>query len=166
MEYFEVINKRYSCREFKEERITREELNKILEAGNLAPTAVNFQPFKIFVIESDEILNLLSSATKYTFGAKTILCVAHNIKESWHRYKDQRDFGTFDSAIVTTQMVLAATSLGIGTCIVCSMDEEKVKNILGLGNEYIVDSLIPMGYPKNNGVHNKRKKLEEIVEYR
>lgn len=166
MDYFEVINKRYSCREFKDIKIDRDSLNKILEAGNLAPTAVNFQPFKIIVIENENLLEELSHATKYTFGAKTILCVTHNVNESWHRYKDQRDFGTFDSAIVTTQMVLAATSLGIGTCIVCSMDEEKVKSILGLGSEYIVDSLIPMGYPKNIGKHNKRKNLDEIVEYR
>ena len=121
---------------------------------------------KIIVIESESVLEELSHATKYTFNAKTILCVAHNVNESWHRYKDKRDFGTFDSAIVTTQIVLAATNLGIGTCIVCSMDEDKVREILGLSSEYIIDSLIPMGYPKNEGCHNKRKNLDEIVEYR
>ena len=166
MEYFDVISKRYSCREYQNKKITKDELNKILEAGNLAPTAVNFQPQSIIVIENEELLKKLSLATKYTFNSKTIICVAHDVNVSWHRYRDKRDFGTFDSAIVTTHMVLEATNLGIGSCIVCSMDENMVKNILNLGENYIVDALIPLGYPKDEGHHNTRKKLEEIVEYR
>ena len=63
-------------------------------------------------------------------------------------------------------MVLAATDLGIGSCIVCSMDEEKVKEILKLGENYIIDSLITLGYPKVEGHHNSRKELKDIVDYR
>jgi len=166
MDYESVIEKRYSCREYNDEKIKKEELMKILEAGNLAPTAVNFQPQKIIVIENKELLEKLALATKYTFGSKTIICVSHDKRISWHRYKDQRDFGTFDSAIVTTQMVLEATNLGIGSCIVCSMNEEMVKELLNLDENYIVDSLITLGYPKNEGKHNKRKDLKEIVEFR
>ena len=166
MEYFDVINKRYSCREFLDKKITKEELNKVLESAVIAPTAVNYQPQKIIVIEDEKILNELSFATKYTFKAKTIICVSHDVRESWHRYKDQRDFGTFDSAICVTHMALAATDLGLGTCIVCSMDEAKVKEILKLDENYIVDALLPIGYPKNEGKHAKRKNIDEIVEYR
>ncbi len=166
MEFFDVISKRYSCREYLDDKIKKEELDKILEAGNLAPTAVNYQPIKIIVIESNECLSKLKEATKYTFNSKTILCVAHDKRESWHRYKDQRDFGTVDSAIVTTHMVLEATNLGIGSCIVCSMNEDMVKEILGLDENFIVDSLITLGYPKDKGHHNSRKNIDEIVEYR
>ena len=47
MDYFDVINKRFSCRSFLPKKITKEELNKVLNAGILAPTAVNFQPERI-----------------------------------------------------------------------------------------------------------------------
>ena len=166
MEYFDVINKRYSCREFLDKKISRDELNKVLEAGVIAPTAVNYQPERIIVIDDSELLSRLATATKYTFGAKTILCIVHDTNESWHRYRDNRDFGTFDSAICVTHMALAATDLGLGTCIVCSMDEAKVKEILNLDERFIVDALLPIGYPKNPGKHAKRKNIDEIVDYR
>ena len=165
MDFNEVINKRYSCREYLDKKISEDELNQLLMAANLAPTAVNFQPFKVLVIENEDILNKLKEGTKYTFNAKTILCVIHNVNESWHRYYDKKDFGTFDSAIVTTHIVLEATNLGLATCIVCSMKEEVIKEILNIGDEYIVDSLITVGYPAESGSHNKRKDLNEIVEY-
>lgn len=165
MDFSKVIEERYSCREYLDKKISEEELNKLLMAANLAPTAVNFQPFKVLVIENPEIITKLKEATKYTFNAKTILCVIHNQNESWHRYYDKKDFGTFDSAIVTTHIVLEATNIGLGTCIVCSMKEEEVKRILNLGDEYIVDSFITVGYPKEIKNHNKRKELNEIVEY-
>ncbi len=166
MEYFDLINKRYSCREYTDEKIKKEELNKILEASNLAPTAVNFQPQKILVIENPETLEKLKEGTKYTFNSKTILCVIHDTNVSWHRYRDQRDFGSFDSAIVTTYIVLAATNLNIGSCIVCSMDDKKVREILNISDNYVIDSLITLGYPKNESKINSRKNLDEIVEYR
>ena len=165
MDFNEVINKRYSCREYLDKKISEDELNQLLMAANLAPTAVNFQPFKVLVIENEEILNKLKDGTKYTFNAKTILCVIYNENESWHRYYDKKDFGSFDSAIVTTHIALEATNLGLGTCIVCSMKEEVIKEILNIGSEYVVDSLITVGYPKNEGFHNKRKDINEIVEY-
>ena len=56
MDYFDVINKRFSCRGFLPKKITKEELNKVLNAGILAPTAVNFQPERIIVVENEEIL--------------------------------------------------------------------------------------------------------------
>lgn len=165
MDYFNVIEKRFSCRKFKEEAISKELLDKVLNAGLLAPTACNYQPERIFVISSSEALNKLKEATRYTFNAKTVLCICHNKDESWHRGNDGLDHGKVDSTIVATQMVLALTALDLGSCYVCSFKEALVKEILGLGDNYEVDILLPIGYKDEEKPHNSRKKLEDIVSY-
>ena len=166
MEYFDCIEKRFSCRNFKDDKIDRELLNKVLEAGRLSPTACNFQPERIFVCESKEVLDKLAEATRYTFGAKTILVICHKKSESWHRGNDGADHGKVDSTIVATQMVLAATALGLGTCYVCSFKEALVKNALEIDDDYEVDIILPIGYPSEVRHHNTRKELKEIVCYK
>ena len=166
MEYFTVIEKRFSCRKFQDKKIPKEVLNKVLEAGILAPTACNYQPERIIVVENNDTLLKLKDATRYTFDAKTLLVICHDNKVSWHRGNDNMDHGAIDAAIVATQMALAATSLGLGTCFVCSMRANMVKDILELPLSYEVDIILPIGYPLEVGSHNTRKKLEEIVSYK
>ncbi|MCR5232006.1 MAG: nitroreductase family protein [Acholeplasmatales bacterium] len=162
MELFEAMEKRFSCRKFKNEKIKEEELNKVLEAGRLAPTACNYQPQRIFVIENPIILDKLKMATKYTFDAKTIIVICHDSTISWHR-KDNVDHGIVDASIVATHMVLAATALNLGTCFVCSMNPTLIKEILGLSDSYVVDILLPIGYKDEEKTHNTRKDLSELV---
>ncbi|MCR5113809.1 MAG: nitroreductase family protein [Acholeplasmatales bacterium] len=166
MDYFEVLEKRYSCRKFTDQEVEDDKINKILEAGRLSPTAVNFQPERIYVCKSKEILEKLSSACKYTFNAKLIFVIAYDSNVSWKRRSDGTEFGPVDAAIVTTNMMNAATALGLGSTFVCSMHEDKVEEILGLPNNIKVLSLLPVGYPAEVKAHGARKNIEEIVEYR
>lgn len=163
---FDCLEERYSCRSFKAEKIKTEELNQILNAGRLAPTAVNYQPERIVVVENETLLNKLSEATKYTFDAKTILVVCYDERESWKRKIDQKEHGDIDATLVAANMVMMATTLGIGTCYVASFDEMKVKNILSLPDNYHVTLMIPMGYPKEIKARNSRLDLEDLVIYR
>ena len=166
MEYFEVLEKRFSCREFKDEEVSQELIDKILEAGRLSPTAVNFQPERIYVCKSEEILEKLKTACKYTFNARLIFVIAYNTKEAWVRRSDDSEFGIVDASIVTTNMMNAITALGLGSCFVCSMHQDRVEEILGLPKHIKVLALLPTGYPKDIKKHNKRKNIKEIVEYR
>lgn len=166
MKYFDAIEKRFSCRSFTEEKISRELLNKVLEAGILAPTACNYQPERIIVVEDPILLEKLKEGTRYTFNAKTLLVIAHDKNISWHRGNDGVDHGPIDSAIVATQMALAATSLGLGTCFVCSMREAVVRNILELPDNFNVDIILPIGYPSEVLLHNTRKNMDEIVTFK
>lgn len=166
MDYFEVIEKRFSCRNFKDEKVSKELLDKVLEAGILAPTACNFQPERILVLEDPETIEKLKEGTRYTFNAKTLLIISHDKEVSWHRGNDGLDHGSIDSAIVATHMALAATALGLGTCFVCSMKEGVIWNILGLPKSYQIDIILPIGYPSEVLPHNVRKNIEEIVSYK
>lgn len=162
----QVINERFSCRAFKPNKISTLEIEKIINAGLLAPTARNFQPERIIVVENEAILEKLKEATRFTFDAKTIFVVAYNKEESWKRGYDFKDHGDIDATIVATMMMLEATSLGIGTTFVCSFDEEKLKDILSLDAKYSITCLLPAGYPKDILPHNSRKDLEDIVIYK
>ncbi len=166
MEVFEAIEKRFSCRDFKDERIKRDELNKILEAGRLAPTACNNQPELIYVVESEEGLEKLKKASKYTFNSKTVLVVCYNTNASWHRRYDMKDHGNIDASIVAENMVLEATALGIGSCYVCALKPDALKEELEIPEEYEVVCMLPLGYPKELKPHNSRKPLKDIIIYK
>ena len=166
MDYFECIQKRFSCRSFKEEKVSKEILEGVLQAGLLAPTACNYQPERIVVVEDPSIIERLKEATRYTFNAKTILIVCHDKNESWHRGNDGVDHGIVDSTIVATQMVLALTSLGLASCYVCSFKEKLAREILGLSDHLNIDIMLPIGYPREVLPHNKRKDLDSIVIYK
>lgn len=166
MTFDEVINKRYSCREFKDTKIKKEEIDYILKAANLAPTAKNKQPIKILVIEDENTLNKLKEATPCTFNAKTVFVICHDRNKCWIRSQDSKYHGDIDASIVTTFMMLASTSLGIGSTYVCAFNESILKEVLNLDDNLIPTSILPVGYPLKDGYHNTRKDINEIVEYR
>ena len=164
--FYDCINERFSCRSFTSDKLKTPELGAILEAARLAPTACNNMPQRIVVVENQTLLDKLKEATKYLFDAKTVFVICYDEFESWHRRLDNKDHGDIDASIVATHMVLMATSLDIGSCIVCSFDEEKVKSILSLPKSYHVSIILPVGYPKDIRPHGDRKDLEDIVIYK
>ena len=166
MSYFDCINERFSCRSFSPEKVSLDKIEAILESARLAPTAVNFQPEKIYVVENETLLEKLKEATKYLFDSKTVFVICYDKEKSWHRGYDSKDHGDIDAAIVTTHMMLASTALGLGSCYVCSFKEDVVKSILGIPENYVVSAILPIGYPKNVIPHNKRCDLEDIVIYK
>ena len=71
MDFMEVLKKRYSCKKFDGRKISKEQLDAILEAGRLAPTAKNLQEQKIYVVQSDEGLEKIDRITPCRYGAGT-----------------------------------------------------------------------------------------------
>ena len=164
--YFDTITERFSCREFTEQSISDELLNIILESGRIAPSAVNFYPTKIMVIENHELLERLKEATKYTFNSKLILVIMHDKNLSWHRRTDNKDHGQIDSTIVATHMMLACTALGLGSTYVSAFKDDVLREILDIADNYEINCMLPIGYPKEIKPHNTRKALEDIIIYK
>lgn len=169
MGFLKCIHTRYSVREFEDKSISEEQLKLILESARIAPTAVNFQPQRIIVVNKEEELKQLSAATRTYFNAKTILVVCHDSNVSWHRRADNKDHGIIDSSIVATYMMLTCTSLGLGTTYVSSFKDEIVREVLNIPDNYQINCLLPIGYIKEGNVpsesHYQRKDLEDIVFY-
>ena len=108
MEFFDVIKERYSCKKFDAQQIDKKQLNAILEAGRLAPTAKNLQEQKIYVVQSEEGLAKIDKVTPCRYGAPTVIIVAFDKGNVFVYPGEKRDSGIEDATIVATHMILAA----------------------------------------------------------
>ena len=124
MDFMEVLKKRYSCKKFDGRKISKEQLDAILEAGRLAPTAKNLQEQKIYVVQSDEGLEKIDRITPCRYGAGTVLLVAFDRENVFVYPGGKRDSGVEDATIVATHMLLAAKAAGVESCWINFFDPE------------------------------------------
>ena len=169
MTFSELVKSRYSCRKFSAKAVDEEKLNKILEAGILAPTAKNVQPVKIWVIKSPDALSKIRTATPCHFNAPVILAVGGTTEGAFVRPSDGRNFEDVDACIVATHMMLAVEAEGLGTTWVGFFDEPKVKELFPEMKDYDLIALFPSGYPSDDAEpserHFIRKSMAEMVSY-
>ena len=167
MDFLNLAKKRYSCRSFLKKKVEKEKIEKILEAGRVAPTAVNFQLQRILVLDDEEKLSRLNECTKYGWGAPIVMVICYDKTISWKRQYDNKDEGIVDASIVATHMMLEIQDLGLGTTWIGSFDPEKVREIYKIPENLEIISLMPVGYPaedaKPSSSHEKRNSMEEIV---
>ena len=93
MEFTQLIRERYSCKKYDGRRVDPAQLEAILQAGRLAPTAKNQQEQKIYVIQSDEGLAKVDSITPCRYGAATVLLVAYDSTNIYQYPGGKRDSG-------------------------------------------------------------------------
>lgn len=167
MDFLELAKKRYSVRSYKEQPVEKEKLDTILEAGRVAPTAVNYQPQRIIVVQDKDGLEKVSKAAR-TYNAPCILIVCNDTSVSWKRKYDNKDFGDIDAAIATDHMMLMATELGLGTLWIGWFKPQIIKEEFKLPKELEPVSLLAIGYadcePKSPDRHDtERKPIENII---
>ena len=151
MTFQELAKMRYSVRSFQDTPIEEEELNLILEAGRVAPTACNNQPQKIYVAKSADSRKKLASVCRCTFDAPVILVVGYDRTRDWkNKLMAGYESGETDAAIVCTHMMLQAADLGIGSCWVGYFNAQAVAEVLDLPENITVSALLPMGYAAEN----------------
>lgn len=170
MEFNEVVKMRYSCRSYEQRQLSKADLDAILEAGRLAPTAKNLQEQHIYVLQSDEMLAKVDQWSKCRFGAPTVLVVAYDKNNVYTYPGSNRQSGIEDASIVATHMMLAATNVGVGSCWVNCVHIDELHAALGLPENEEILMLLDLGYPSEEGktplhMHFKRKAIEETVTY-
>ena len=106
MDFSDVIKERYSCKKYDSTPVTAQQLDAILEAGRLAPTAKNLQEQHVYVVQSPEGLAKIDKLTPCRYGAPTVLVVAFNKNNVFTYPGDKRDSGIEDASIVATHMLL------------------------------------------------------------
>ena len=100
MEFNEVLNRRYSCRAFAAGGVEQEKVDRILEAGRIAPTAVNKQPVHIWAVSRPETLEAIKGVTRSNYGAPLLLVVGCRPADAWVRRYDGKNGAEVDAAIV------------------------------------------------------------------
>jgi nitroreductase len=170
MDVFEAVQKRRSVRAYESTPIPKEKLEKILEAARLAPSAGNIQPWHFIIVTELEKRQKLAQAqapfAKFLKEAPVVIvgCGDQKASPGWFMV---------DVAIAMQNMVLTATSEGLGTCWVGSFDENEVREMLKIPENYRVVALLALGYPKEKfdlqgkllHLIRRRKPLEKIVSF-
>ena len=143
MDAFEAIQERKSIRAYQDKPVPREILERILDAGRLAPSARNTEPWHFITVTNPEKRKALSKGiyAKFVAGAPLVIVVCGDKKAS-------SDWYAVDSSLAAENMVLTAVSEGLGTCVVGSFDEADVKAALKVPDNFEVLVMITVGYPQ------------------
>ena len=168
MEFEKVIRERKSTRLFNKTKVEQEKLDQILEAGRLAPTAKNNQPFKVYVINSEEGIKKLDQATPCRYGASTVLLVCGDTEKAF--VKNGFPIYVMDASIVATHMMLEATNIGVDNIWIEMFDGKKIKELYDIPSDLEPVCLLPIGYKSKlcppSPMHKIRKSMDKIVEYK
>ncbi len=168
MEFQDLIKKRYSCRKFSDAPVSADLIEKVIEAASLAPTAMNTQPFKIWLISSQGAKENINSVTSYSFGANNFMVLGSKSGNSWVRPYDNMDCTDIDAAIAGTHIMLAMYEYGLATTWVASFNAPELKKLYPQMSEYKLLGLFPFGYPAADSMpsssHEKRKSFGELTE--
>jgi len=166
MEFSELVQKRYSVRAYKPDPVQDDELQQVLEAARIAPTAANFQPFRIIVIHTAGRQTELERiyGRKWFTQAPLVLCACGVPEQSWVR-ADGKNYADVDVTIAMDHLILAAANLGLGTCWIADFDVAAAREVLGLPEGVEPLFFTPLGYPADQLRTKKRKPLSELVRY-
>lgn len=162
MSVIDLLLSRRSIRKYKTEQIPQDTLQRILEAGRYAPSASNRQPWHFIVLTDPEILENLSHGQWNSFISTSAFTV---VGCAYEGSTYARKWSTVDTTIAMQNMVIAAWSLGIGSCWIGDFDEAEVRRILHVPKDWKILALISFGYPDETPETTPRKPLKEITSY-
>lgn len=168
MDFLKFAAERYSVRKYTRTPVEEDKIAAILEAAKLAPTACNYQPQKIYVVQSEEKRRALSAISPCMFDAPVIFVVGFDSSRSAKgKIHNNHDFGDTDAAIVCTHMMLEAHQLGLGSCWVGMFNEDQVRTALDIPYTICIRDLLPVGYPAETAVpsplHTKYRSQDDMV---
>ena len=168
MNFSDLVKQRYSVRKYDSRPLEPEKLAAILKAGRLAPTAVNYQPQRILVVQGED-MEKMKGCTPFLYGQPVALIVCYDKNASW-KSRSGREIGDVDGSIVMTQMMYQAEDLGIGSLIVGIYKEPVLRERFSIPENLEIVALLMLGYAAEDcephpEFHASRKPLEQTVFY-
>jgi len=175
-EILSLITSRQSDRKYSDRQVEEEKLSRIIEAGRMAPSACNAQPWKFIVVtESGLIARVAEAASAKLIGmngfvgqAKAIIVVVRekpNLSSKVGATIKNKDYSLIDLGIATENICIQAKAEGIGSCIIGWFDEGEIRKLLSIPKSKRVELLITLGYSLSEQREKRRKPEEEVVSY-
>ena len=158
MDALEAIRKRRSVRKYTGEPIPRKDLERIVDAGRLAASGSNQQPWDFIVITDRTMINQLKVASQWMEKAGAIIAVVMDPSSRWW---------VEDGAAAIENMLIASTALGYGSCWLEGYTlprEEEFKVLLGIPKTKKLLTLIPIGVPVE-WPKKEKKPLAEVLHW-
>jgi len=173
--FFELIAKRESCRDYSEKQVDTEILRKCIEAARIAPSACNSQPWSFTVVNnsglSPKVAKCLQELgmNKFTDKCPAFVVVTEEeatlIARIGGKAKNQ-EYASIDIGLATAHLVLAAAEQGLSTCIIGMFNESKLKEMLDIPKQKRIRLVIAAGYAATDKIREKnRKNLEDISRF-
>ena len=182
---YDAILSRRSIRRFQQRSVQLDLLKKFVNAARVAPSAANLQPLEYFVVTEKELIDKVFETLGW----------AAYIKPRWAPSENERPTAYIviivkgannkyylrDVSLAAENIVLAAEEEGIGSCIICNVDRDKLRDILKVPKDMIIDSVIALGYKaeksvvedfrgsveywrdENKVLHVPKRRLEDIL---
>ncbi len=175
-EILDLIRKRQSDRSYLDKPVEKEKLDRILEAGRLAPSACNAQPWKFILVDDIHLLNQLAeAASARLLGMNSFVKQAPiqivivrekpNLSSKIGSTIKSKDYSLIDIGLAAGNICLQATAEGLGSCIIGWFDEKMVRKILNIPSSKRVELIITIGYPAGPIRDKKRKPPQEVISY-
>lgn len=166
MKFNELAKQRVSIRSYTKRPVSKKMLAEVLEAGRLAPTACNYQPFQFVVVKEPENLAALAEGypAPWFAEAPVVIAVCIQASKAWKRKKhDDKSYADVDGAIAADHMTLAAVELGLGTCWIGAFNPKVIRKALQVPRSIEPLILLTLGHPNEKGRPKNRKSLDELV---
>jgi len=156
MDVYDAIVNRRSIRRFQQEPINLELLKKFVNAARLAPSAANLQPLEYLIVNDIKLCSKVFITLSWAAYIKPKWSPSENerptayiiilVKDSSNNWYQR------DASFAAENIVLAAEGEGLGSCILCKIDKEKLRDELNIPEEIIIDSVIALGYKQEKSV--------------
>ena len=162
MSLIDVILTRRSIRDYDKKAIPEDILNQIFEAGRNAPSAANRQPIHFIIVNNEVAKKELSKGmfNRHIKDSPAVIVGCADVNSAL-----TGKWAIVDAAIAMQNMVLAAWTLGIGSCWIGDFREKKVKELLKIPDKWKVVALVTLGYPAEQPKQRKKKPVEELFSF-
>ena len=171
MDFYELITKRQSERQYEGRCVEMEKIMQCIEAARLAPSACNAQPWKFIIIDDTELKKQICPAiagmgmNKFAYDVSVIVAIVlekPNTMSKIGSVLKGKEYTLMDIGIAATHFCLQATDLGLGTCIVGWFDEKKVRKLLQVPKKKRIPLLLTVGYTASELRKKQRKDFDVI----
>jgi nitroreductase len=168
MKFLELAKQRFSCRNYLPKAISQDVLMQVIEAGRIAPSACNYQPWLFKIITESVLLEKLFKTypREWLKTAPAVIVIIGDHSKSWKR-KDGKDHLDIDVAIAIDHMTLQATELGLATCWVCNFDAIMYRQLFNMAAHLEPIAFLPIGYAADkvdiNRHEIKREMLDSLI---
>ena len=172
----ELIISRQSDRKYSDKPVEMEKLGRILEAGRMAPSACNSQPWKFIVVTEPKLVEAIAEAASakligmntFVTQAQVIIVIVRenpNMSSKVGATIKNKDYSLIDIGIASENICLQAKAEGIGSCIIGWFDEKMLRKILTIPRSKRIELIITLGYSLSEQREKKRKPAEVTISY-
>jgi nitroreductase len=167
---FKAIKERRSVRQYTEKNVSEEDIKKLVDAAQSAPTAGNTQPLELVIVKDKHIKRKLAEAAfnqSFIQKAPIVIVVCADVSRSHKSYgrRGEEIYSIQDTAASTQNILLTAHELGLATCWVGAFHDNNVAKAVNTPKNIKPYAIIPIGYPASTTSAPKKRPIEEIVHY-